>query len=106
VRMEEKAVNRASRVIKVKVRYFGSLYGYLKTFEDVVEVPEPSPGEAPSVEDALNTLRKLKPEFSVAENTLPMIWVYVNNRQVLNKRTARLRDGDTILLVPPFYEGG
>jgi len=95
-----------TRAIKVKVRYFGSLYGYLKTFEDVLEVPEPSPGEAPSVEDALRKLRELRPELKAAENALPMIWVYVNGKQVLNKGRVKLSDGDTILLVPPFYEGG
>jgi molybdopterin converting factor small subunit len=97
---------RAPRVIRVKVRYFGSLYGYLGTFEDVIELPEPEPGKAPSVEDALSKLRELRPEFSVAEGTLPMIWVYVNGKQVLNKEKTKLEDGDTILLVPPFYEGG
>ncbi len=100
------ATVKAARTIKVRVRYFGSLYGYLGTFEDIIELPEPEPGKAPSVEDALNKLRELRPEFSVAEDTLPMIWVYVNGRQVLNKSSTKLNDGDTILLVPPFYEGG
>jgi len=103
--MEEVMV-RASRTIKVKVRYFGSLYGYLKTFEDVIELPEPESGEAPSVEDALRKLRELRPELKVAESTLPMIWVYVNGKQVLNTKSVKLSNGDTILLVPPFYEGG
>ena len=105
MRMRE-AVVKATRMIKVKVRYFGSLYGYLRTFEDVLELPEPEPGKAPSVEDALRKLRELRPEFKVAEGTLPMIWVYVNGKQVLNKESVKLSDGDTILLVPPFYEGG
>lgn len=103
--MKEVAV-KAPRTIKVKVRYFGSLYGYLGVFEDTLELPELKPGEAPSVEDALRKLRELRPEFKAAEDTLPMIWVYVNGKQVLNKSNVKLNDGDTVLLVPPFYEGG
>jgi len=99
-------VVKAPRTIKVRVRYFGPLYGYLGVFEDMLELPEPKPGEAPSLEDALRKLRELRPEFKVAEGTLPMIWIYVNGKQVLNKGKVRLNDGDTILLVPPFYEGG
>ncbi len=88
--------------LRVRVRYFGSLYGYLGVFEDIISL---SRCDA-SVEDVLRAVKLLRPELGIAESVLPMIWIYLNGRQVLNPSRTRVRDGDVILLTPPLYEGG
>ena len=89
--------------MKVRVRYLGALFDYLGVFEDVLELDD---GVEYSVADILEAVRTIRPKFRTIESLLPMIWVFINGRQVLPSSSEKVKDGDVVLLMPTMYEGG
>ncbi len=89
--------------MKVRVRYLGALFDYLGVFEDVLELDD---GVEYSVADILEAVRAIRPKFRTIESLLPMIWVFINGRQVLPSSSVKVKDGDVVLLMPTMYEGG
>ena len=89
--------------MKVKVRYVGTLFDYLGVFEDVLELDD---GEDYTIADILEAVRAIRPKFRTIESLLPMVWVFINNKQVLPTDEVKVRDGDVVLLMPTLYEGG
>ena len=89
--------------MKVRVRYIGALFDYLGVFEDVLELDD---GVEYSVADILEAVRAIRPKFRTIESMLPMVWVFLNGRQVLPSSKVKVKDGDVVLLMPTLYEGG
>ncbi len=89
--------------MKIKVRYVGALFDYLGVFEDVLELDD---GVEYSVADILEAVRAIRPKFRTIESMLPMVWVFLNGRQVLPSSKVKVKDGDVVLLMPTLYEGG
>ena len=89
--------------MKVRVRYVGALFDYLGVFEDVLELDD---GMEYTVADILEAVRAIRPKFRTIEPLLPMIWVFINNKQVLPSSKVKVKDGDVVLLMPTLYEGG
>ena len=90
----------AGRYIRVKVRFLGALVDDVQIREtELVMDPETA-----TVGNLLELLKSRIPKFREAEFKLPMIWVFINDKQVLN--TAQVKDGDRVSLMPPMYEGG
>ncbi len=87
-------------LIRITARFLGALADALGEREEVVYLDS----EAPKVSDVIEIIRARFPAFREAESKLPIIWVYVNEEQVLP--TRKLKDGDIVLLMPPMYEGG
>jgi len=86
----------------VRVIYAGALRELAGVAEDVLRLP----GGEVGLGELLRRLVVLRPGLALAERVSPMIWVFVNGRQVLPTDSVRVRDGDTVLLMPPLYEGG
>ena len=89
--------------MKVRVRYVGALFDYLGVFEDILELDD---GVEYSVADILEAVRAIRPKFRTIESLLPMVWVFLNGRQVLPSSRVKVKDGDVVLLMPTMYEGG
>jgi len=86
----------------IRVIYAGALRELAGVAEDVLRLP----GGEVGLGELLRRLVALRPGLALAESVSPMIWVFVNGRQVLPTDSVRVRDGDTVLLMPPLYEGG
>jgi len=89
--------------MKVKVRYVGALFDYIGVLEDVLELDD---SEDYTIADILEAIRAIRPKFRTIESLLPMVWVFINNKQVLPTDKVKVRDGDVVLLMPTLYEGG
>ena len=63
-------------------------------------------GEDYTIADILEAVRAIRPRYRVIESLLPMVWVFINNKQVLPTDKVKVRDGDVVLLMPTLYEGG
>lgn len=90
----------ADRYVRVKVRFLGALADDVKLRETELVMD----AETATVGNLLELLRSRIPKFREAESKLPMIWVFINDKQVMN--TAQIQNGDRISLMPPMYEGG
>ncbi len=88
-------------VVRVRVKYFGELYDFLGTFEDLIIVRK---NEA-TLKDVLEEVRKLRPELRFFEERVPMMWIYVNGKWVRDLN-EKIGDGDVVWLSPALYEGG
>lgn len=88
--------------IRIRVRYLGILRDYLGVFEDVLEFDD---GDY-SINDVLNAIRDVRPKYRRIESMLPMIWIYLNGRQVLPSFKVKISDGDEVALMPALHEGG
>ncbi len=88
--------------MRIRIRYIGSLADFLGLREEVMEFQE----SEVSVKKLLEALRDVRPGFRKAESRLPMIWVFLNDKQVLPSDKVRVKNGDIILVSPPLYEGG
>ena len=88
--------------IRIRVRYLGVLRDYLGVFEDILEFDD---GEY-SIKDVLDAVRDLRPKYRRIELMLPMVWMYINGKQVLPSSKVRVNDGDEIALMPTLHEGG
>jgi len=86
----------------IRVIYAGALRELAGVAEDVLAVP----GGEVELGELFRRLVALRPGLALAERVSPMVWVFVNGRQVLPADSVRVRDGDTVLLMPPLYEGG
>ena len=86
----------------IRVIYAGALRELAGVAEDVLAVP----GGEVGLGELFRRLIALRPGLALAERVSPMVWVFVNGRQVLPADSVRVRDGDTVLLMPPLYEGG
>lgn len=82
--------------------YAGALRELAGVAEDVLYLP----GGEVGLGELLRRLVALRPGLALAERVSPMLWVFVNGRQVLPTDSVKVRDGDTVLLMPPLYEGG
>ena len=89
--------------MKVKVRYVGALFDYIGVLEDVLELDD---SEDYTIADILEAVRAIRPKFCTIESLLPIVWVFINNKQVLLTDKVKVRDGDVVLLMPTLYEGG
>jgi len=89
--------------MKVKVRYVGALFDYIGVLEDVLELDD---SEDYTIADILEAVRAIRPKFRTIESLLPIVWVFINNKQVLPTDKVKVRDGDVVLLMPTLYEGG
>ncbi len=88
--------------IRIRVRYLGVLRDYLGVFEDILEFDD---GEY-SIKYVLDAVRDLRPKYRRIESMLPMVWMYINGKQVLPSSKVRVNDGDEIALMPTLHEGG
>ena len=88
--------------IRIRVRYLGVLRDYLGVFEVILEFDD---GEY-SIKDVLDAVRDLRPKYRRIESMLPMVWMYINGKQVLPSSKVRVNDGDEIALMPTLHEGG
>ncbi len=57
-----------------------------------------------TVGDVLEKLRDTLSSFRAVEDKIYLYWVLVGD--VIVDKTARLRDGDEVTIMPPLYEGG
>jgi molybdopterin converting factor small subunit len=57
-----------------------------------------------TVGDVLEKLRDTLSSFRAVEDKIYLYWVLVGD--VIVGKTARLRDGDEVTIMPPLYEGG
>ena len=89
--------------MKVKVRYVGALFDYIGVLEDVLELDD---NEDYTIAYILEAVRAIRPKFRTIESLLPIVWVFINNKQVLPTDKVKVRDGDVVLLMPTLYEGG
>ena len=88
--------------MRVRIRYVGSLADYLGIREEALELQ----GSDLGVKNLLEVIRDVRPGFRDVEARLPMIWVFINDKQVIPTDKVRVRDGDVVLISPPLYEGG
>ena len=86
----------------VRVIYAGALRELAGVAEDVLHLPSGEVG----LSELLRRLTALRPGLALAERVSPMIWVFLNGRLVPPTDSVRVRDGDTVMLMPPLYEGG
>ncbi len=86
----------------VRVIYAGALRELAGVAEDVLHLP----GGEVGLGELLRRLTALRPGLALVERFSPIVWVFLNGRQVLPTDSVRVRDGDTVLLMPPLYEGG
>ncbi|RLF17187.1 MAG: hypothetical protein DRZ82_10070 [Thermoprotei archaeon] len=88
--------------LRIRVRYLGVLRDYLGVFEDVLEFDD---GDY-SIKDVLEAIRDIRPKYRRIESMLPMVWVYLNGKQVLPLSKVKVSDGDEVALMPTLHEGG
>jgi len=65
--------------IRIRVRYLGVLRDYLGVFEDILEFDD----GVYSIKDVLDTIRDIGPKYRRIESMSPMVWAYLNGKQVL-----------------------
>ncbi len=82
--------------------FLGVLRDYLGVFEDILEFDN---GDY-SIKDVLDTIGDIRPKYRRIESMLPMVWVYLNNKQVLPSSKVKVNDGDEVALIPTLHEGG
>lgn len=87
-------------MVRVRVVFIGSLADVVGVHTEVIEISQ----DTVTVKDLVNCLQHLKPSISkFLEGNLP-IQVFVNDVEATYCRV--LKDGDSITLMLPLYEGG
>lgn len=54
----------------------------------------------------LEALLKKHPALGNWLDSIPVIQIYINGREVLDRDKIILRDNDEVVISPPLYEGG
>jgi molybdopterin converting factor small subunit len=86
----------------IRVRYFARLRDLMGTSEELVE-PGPGPGDGPA--DAAALIEALAARRPDAAEALRHGSVRVEVNGVIGARSAKVKDGDEVALLPPFSGG-
>ncbi len=87
--------------MKITVKYSGILSEILGIYSEEIDMPEDT-----TIRDLLVTLTQLNERLRRVLESVPVVQVYVNGREISPYEGITLRDRDVITLSFPLFEGG
>ena len=57
-----------------------------------------------SIKDLLDAIKDIRPKYRRIESILPMVWTYLNDKQVLPSSKVKVSDSDEVALMPTLHE--